>query len=65
MALVAVGGASNIHMGPTATHIVGGLITAVCVLAVLGYFAQKLQWWLQDRRAAKEDKDRTGRPDGG
>jgi hypothetical protein len=44
----------DVPAGPTETHIVGGIVIAFAVLVVLGYYGQKLQWWLQDRRSAKE-----------
>jgi hypothetical protein len=52
----AAGGGPVRPMGPTETHIAAGIIITFCVLAVLGYYGQKLQWWLQDRRKAKDER---------
>jgi hypothetical protein len=62
--IVASGGGPVVPMGPTATHIFGGIGIAFCVLVVLGYYGQKLQWWLQDRRSAKEKHSTDHEPSG-
>ena len=60
----AAGGGPIRPTGPTETHILAGVIITICVLAVLGYYGQQLQWWLQDRRKEKEqrsaDRDSSG-----
>jgi hypothetical protein len=48
------GGGGSLVNNPALNWIGGTIIVSACVLGVVGYYGQKLQWWLQDRR----EKDR-------